>query len=202
MNDMSMLQSLLDPLTDLLFNTWSSFLVAKNLDTIIDNNDFVKVRYFSSSVQVSCVETTLLGFSKLMSNKKDEVSIDYLLNMSIKNPSVFKRVRKADVLQTVKMHQTQLAELEPLVKQVKKWRDRSIAHLDRKYVNDPANIAEMKTVDMGVVGNSFITVQDIVNVYRGWSGMGLLRLRDYALEMIAEWEYLIGLLQQNDLNKG
>jgi hypothetical protein len=176
--------------------------VAKKLDPFIDNNDLGQVHYFCVSVWLSCFESTPLGFSKLMSVKKDEVSICYLLNMSIKNPSVYTSVSQADVILMSKRHQEKLVELEPLVKQVKMWRDRAIAHFDRKYINDPALITKMQPVKMGEVGKGLIMLQEIINVYRGWLAMGLLKLRDYELEMNSEWEYLVGLLQRNSLNKG
>ena len=69
------LQSLLDHLTDMLFRTWSAFLVAKNLDPIIDSSDFVQKRYFLVSAHASCVESVLLGFSKLMSKSPIRSSI-------------------------------------------------------------------------------------------------------------------------------
>lgn len=202
MNDSGKLYTLLDSLTELLFKTWSAFLVAKNLDPYIDNNDLAQVRYLIVSVQVSCVESTLLGFSKLMSDKKDEVSIGYLLNICIAKPCVFTCVSQADVLQTAKRHQEQIVELKSFVLQVKMWRDWVIAHLDRKYVNDPALIDEMQPVEMEIVEKSFIMLLDIINVYRRWLNMGLFQMRDGEEKMTDEWEYLVGLIQRNGPNKG
>lgn len=202
MSDSGKLHTLLDSLTELLFKTWSAFLVAKNLDPYIDNNDLAQVRYLIVSVQVSCVESTILGFSKLMSDKKDEVSIGYLLDMCIKKPSVFINVSQADVLLTAQRHQEQLVELKPLAQEVKIWRDRAIAHLDKKFVNDPAAITEMQPVDMEDVGNGLLMLLDIINFYREWLDMGLFQMRDGELKMTNEWEYLIGLIQRNSLKLG
>ena len=202
MNDSGKLQTILDSLTDLLFTTWSAFLVANNLDLLIDNNDLTHVRYLIVSIQVSCVDSSLLGFSKLMSENKNEVTIGYLLNMCLKKPDVFSGVRQDDVVQTVKRHQEQIIELRSLEQQVKKWRDWAIAHLDRKNVNDPASVTKIRPVKMSEVGKGFIILQEIINVYRGWLDIGLLKLRDYEVEMNSEWEYLVGLLQRNSLNKG
>lgn len=197
MNDSGKLQHLLDHLADLLFRTWSAFLVAKNLDPIIDSNDLVQGRYFCVAVHVSCVESALLGFSKLMSYKKDEISIGYLLNMCNEKWLVFTGVNREEVSHTVQRHHKQLAELKPLFQQVKMWRDRAIAHLDRKYVNHPATIAKIQPVDMEYVDEAFILLQDIINVYREWLDMRLLLLRNAEMEMTGEWEYLVGLIQQN-----
>lgn len=197
MNQPEKLQNLLDHLTDLLFRTWSAFLVAKNLDPIIDSNDFTQERYFLVAAHVSCVESALLGFSMLMS-KKDEVNVRYLLDMCNKESSAFTRVNQANVSSVVQKHQQQLAKLEPLVQQVKMWRDKAIAHLDRKHINDPSAIAKVQPVEMEEVGEGFILLQDIINVYRKWLGMGLLRLKVAELKMADEWKYLAELIQRND----
>jgi hypothetical protein len=197
MNQAEKLQNLLDHLTDLLFRTWSAFLVAKNLDPIIDSNDLIQERYFLVSAYVSCVESALLGFSKLTSSKKDEVSVGYLLDMCDKEASAFTRVNQANVLSVVQEHQQRLVKLEPLVQQVKMWRDKAIAHLDRKHINDPSAIAKMQPVDMEEVGEGFILLQDIINVYREWLGVGLLRLKVAESKMADEWEYLAGLIRRS-----
>ena len=197
MKNLDKLQHLLDHLADLLLRTWSSFLVAKNLDPIIESKDFVKSRYFLVSVHISCVESSLLGFSKLLSDKKNEISVGYLFNMCNEKSLVLTGVSKDKLSYTVRTHQKQLAELKPLIQQVKMWRDRSIAHLDRKYVNDPSTIAKMQPVDMEYVGEGFILLQDLINVYRKWLGMHLLGLQKAETAMISEWRYLAKLIQQN-----
>jgi len=191
------LQNLLDHLADLLFRTWSAFLVAKNLGPIIDSKDFVKSRYFLVSVHMSCVESSLLGFSKLMSDKKNEISVRYLFNMCNEKSLVLTDVNKDKLSYTVQSHQKQLAELKPLIQKVKMWRDRSIAHLDRKYINDFSTIAKMQPVDMENVNKGFILLQDLINVYRKWLGMHMLRLQNAETAMINEWKYLAKLIQQN-----
>ena len=85
-------------------------------------------------------------------SKKDEVSVSYLLDMCNQEPSAFTRINQAKVSSVVQEHQQQLAKLEPVVQQVKMWRDRAIAHLDRKHINNPAAIANMQPIDMGDVG--------------------------------------------------
>lgn len=196
MNDSGKLQNLLDQLNDLLFRTWSAFLVAKNFDPIIDSDNLVQGRYFCVTVYVSCVEYTILGFSKLMSEKKDEISVGYLLNICNEKSVVFADVNRDEVSNMVQSHQKQLTELKTLVRQVKLWRDRAIAHLDRKHINDPPIIANMQPVDMEYIGESFILLQDIINVYREWLGMSLLLLQNAEKRMNGEWEYLVSFIQQ------
>ena len=103
-----------------------------------------------------------------------------------------------EVSHKVQRHQKQLAELKPLDQQIKIWRDRAIAHLDRNYVNNPETIANMHPVDMEYMGECFILLQDIINVYRKWLGMGIFRLQNSEKKIADEWEYLIGFIQQTD----
>ena len=112
---------------------------------------------------------------------------------------VLTSVNKDELSSTVQSHQKQLAELKPLIQQVKKWRNRSIAHLDMTYVDDPSTIAKMQPADMENVGEGFILLQDIINVYRKWLGMHLLGLwlQNAEMEMIRDWKYLANLIQQN-----
>ncbi len=197
MKNLDKLRHLLDHLKDLLFRTWSVFLVAKNLDSIIDSKDFVKSHYFLASVHMSCVQSSLLGFSNLMSDKKNEISVEYLFNMCNEKSLVLNGVSKEILSDTIQTHQKQLAALKPLIQQVKMWRDRSIAHLDRKYVNDYSTIAKMQSVDMENVGKGLILLQDLINVYRKWLGMHLLGLQEAETSMISEWKYLAKLIQKN-----
>ena len=201
MNQSEKLQRLLDHLTDLLFRTWSAFLVAKNLDPIIDSSDFVQKRYFLVSAYASCVESALLGFSKLMSTKEDEASVSYLLNMCKRKPSALIHVNQANVSGAIQEHQQQLAKMESLVQHVKMWRDKAIAHLDRKHINDPAALTNMQPVDMEEVGEGLILLQDMINVYREWLGMGLLRLKEAESTMSNEWKDLAELIKQNNGQK-
>lgn len=198
MNHLEKLKSLLDHLTDLLFRTWSAFLVAKNLDSMSNGNDFIQNRYFLISAYVSCVESALLGFSKLMLSKKDEISVGYLLDLCNKESSAFTQVNQADVSRIVQEHRQQLTKLEPLVQQVRIWRDKSIAHLDRKHINDPSFLANMQPVDMEELGEGFILLQDIINVYRKWLRMGLIRLEVAESKMTHEWQKLSELIKRNN----
>jgi len=87
-----------------------------------------------------------------MSKKDDEISVQYLFNMCNRN-------KKLSCMR--QSHQKQLEGLIPLIEQVKTWRDLTIAHLDKKHVNDPSTIAKMQPVDMENVGEGFILLVNI-----------------------------------------
>lgn len=189
------LRSLLEHLTDLLFRTWSAFLVAKHIDSVIDSETPIQNHYFFVSVQASCVETSLLGFSKLMSRGKSETSVTYLLKLCEQSPSAFPTLSQANGFQVIQGHRQQLANFQLLIGHVKLWRDRAIAHLDKKLVNNPSAVVQMQPVDMDALGEGFILLGDIINTYRKWLGLGTLRLEESETEMSKEWADLVGLVK-------
>jgi len=50
---------------------------------------------------------------------------------------------------------------------------------------------------MDDVGNGFILIQDIINVYSEWLSMPLIQLQDAETEMNSEWNCLVGLIKQD-----
>lgn len=189
------LKALVEQLTDLLFRTWSAFLVARHTDSVIDSETPIQNHYFFVSVQASCIESSLLGFSKLMSRGESEISITYLLKLFEQNPSAFPALPQANSFQVTQEHRHQLANLQPLIGHVKLWRDKAIAHLDKKLVNNPSATVQMQPVDMDALCEGFILLGDIINTYRKWLGLGLLRLEESETEMSKEWADLVGLVK-------
>jgi hypothetical protein len=51
---------------------------------------------------------------------------------------------------------------------------------------------------MEKVGEGFILLQEIINVYRGWLRMGLLRLEAAESTMSREWQGLAELIKRNN----
>lgn len=187
------LNKIIDHLTDLLFRTWSAFLVAKNLDPIIESKNPGQKNYFFISAYFCSVESTLLGFSKLMSTKKDELGISYLFNYKNIESSALTKEHK----QKLKKHKQKLKILRPLIQQVKTWRDKAIAHLDKNYIFDPATLGKMQPVNMEDVSNGLIILQDILNEYRDCLNMELLRLEIAESKMTNEWNDIAALIKGN-----
>jgi len=148
------LNKIIDHLTDLLFRTWSAFLVAKNLDPIIESKNPGQKNYF---------------FIALTKEHK----------------------------QKLKKHKQKLKILRPLIQQVKTWRDKAIAHLDKNYIFDPATLGKMQPVNMEDVSNGLIILQDILNEYRDCLNMELLRLEIAESKMTNEWNDIAALIKGN-----
>lgn len=198
MNQNNRISNLLEHITDLLFRTWSAFVVAKQVDAIIDAPEFAPSQYFLSSVYVACLESAILGFSKLMSNTKNEIGIFYLLEL-VGRESSDSPVSHREKLQSYsQIHKQQLLIMRPLVDNIKIWRDKAIAHSDRVLVNNPSVIVQAEKIAMDDLGLELMRLQDLINFYRQEFGLGNIRLQDAETKMVSEWRHLEKLLQEND----
>jgi hypothetical protein len=104
MDQTEKLKTLVEHLTNLLFRTWSAFLVARHIDSVLDSEPPIQNHYFLVSVEACCVESSLLGFSKLMSHGKNEISVAYLLNLCEQSPLAFPAPLQTQVSQMVQRH--------------------------------------------------------------------------------------------------
>ncbi|MBL8078946.1 MAG: hypothetical protein JNM55_13355 [Anaerolineales bacterium] len=197
-NQNNRISNLLEHITDLLYRTWSAFLVAKHLDAVIDAPEYAPSRYFLSSVYGACIESAILGFSKLMSNTKNEISILYLLEL-VSRESAHSAVSYREELQSFSQtHKQQLLSMQPLVDNIKIWRDKAIAHSDRIHINNPSAIVQAEMIDMDDPGLELMRLQDLINFYRQEFGLGNIRLQEAETKMASEWRHLEKLLKEND----
>ena len=132
-----------------------------------------------------------------MSNKKDELGISYLFNYKNIESSALTPENKDEFSSIIKKHKQKLKILRPLIQQVKTWRDKAIAHLDKNYIFDPATLGKMQPVNMEDVSNGLFILQDILNEYRDCLNMELLRLEIAESKMTNEWNDIAALIKGN-----
>jgi hypothetical protein len=191
------LQDILHQLSDQLFRAWSVFLVAKHVDGARNREQVMSAHYFLAAIFAGCTESAILALSKLARPHKDSIHVEYLLNCCEHHPQLFPGVDKQEILRTVDEHRQQLERVKPLIDHVTIWRNRAVAHLDRKYINDPTSMASLPPIDMVKVEEAFVLLQGIINAYRGYLGASLIRLDEYEVEMAENWEYLMALMEKN-----
>jgi hypothetical protein len=127
---------------------------------------------FWTTTYDACVESALLAFARLTDAHKDSISVAYLLNCVQQSPSAFDPSERGTVIEGVARHRALLAEMQPLVEQVREYRDRTIAHLDKKHVNHYYVIHSRTPVDLGEVEHAFGLLLDVLQVYG--DALGLL----------------------------
>ena len=192
------IQDILGCLSDQLARGWLVFLVAKYVYQTFHSSRITSARYFFTATYLSCMESAILALSRLAVPHSDSISIEYLLNCSEQSPRAFPRTQKEAVLSSVCEHRQQLKTIDSLIANVKEQRNRTIAHLDRKYVNNPASIFSSPPLDMSGVERAFILLLRIINTYKRYLDSSELFLDNLAPNVREDLEYLIGLIEKDN----
>lgn len=146
---------------------------------------------------MGCTECAILALWKLARSHNDSIHVEYLLNCCEHSPQLFSGLDKQEVLRTVAEYRQQLERVKPLIDRVTMWRNWAIAHLGRKYINDPTSMASLPPIDMVKVEEVFVLLQGTINAYRGYLGASLIRLDEYEGKLAENWEYLMASMEKN-----
>ncbi|RLI51185.1 MAG: hypothetical protein DRP09_19475 [Candidatus Thorarchaeota archaeon] len=152
-------------LGDQLERGWSYFQCAKSLHKADQANKLSSARYFFITVYQACLHEAVLVLSKLVIAHKDSITVFYLLDQAENNPHLFSHTTHENVDMFVKKHKELLGNYGSLIDSVRNQRDRVIAHLDRKHINDPSTISNLP-VNMVEVEKCFQDILEIINVYK------------------------------------
>ena len=84
------------------------------------------------------------------------------------------------VLKTVQEDREKLKNLERITSNLKTWRDKAIAHIDKQFLLDGVDVAKQYPVKIGELGETITALFEILNRYsyaynsstwmRGWPG--------------------------------
>ncbi|HEX6305279.1 MAG TPA: hypothetical protein VFZ76_13890, partial [Anaerolineales bacterium] len=141
---------------------------------------------FFITVHEACQRGALLSLAKLVIAEKESISVDYLLNCALEVPSkAFPHASRDTLEAAVSGHRGQLAGLATLSEDLKARRDRMLAHLDRKHVNEP-EVLPSGAIDLEVIEEGYETVSEIITAYRGYFGMPALSLEEMRAGLIEE----------------
>ena len=126
---------------------------------------------FFEVVEEACRREALLSLAKLLIAEGESISIDYLLNCALEVPSrVFQQATRDEILESVLENRQQIGELAPLAEQLKAQRDRLLAHLDRKHVNEP-EVLEFEPLETELVIGTFEKLGEIIQIYKSYLGV-------------------------------
>jgi len=192
------IQDILGYLSNQLARGWLFFLVAKYVYQAFQSSQITSARHFFAATYLSCIESAILALSRLAVPHSDSISIEYLLNCSAQSPKAFPRAQKEVVLNSVSEHRQQLKAIGSLIANVKEQRDQTIAHLDRKYVNNPSAIFSSPPLDMREIERTFVLLLRIINTYKRYLDSSELFLNFLAPNVRDELEYLIGLIEKDN----
>jgi len=170
------LRAIVGSLSDQLARGWASLAAARQIAGSRQGWEPCRERAFLDTTYDACVESAVLALARLVVSHKDSISVTYLLNCVQQSPSAFPVPERDAVARTVEQHRALLNEMQPLVDQVKDYRDRTIAHLDKKVVNHRQAVHAHLPVELDDVERAFALLLDVLGFYRNALDLPALEL--------------------------
>jgi hypothetical protein len=94
---------------------------------------------FFSIVSEATLREAILGITRLMDNDQESINFKLLLDMVENHPRILHNPVEDKTL--VEINRRRLVGQDELLKSLRPIRDRELAHLDRKHINDPNAVA-------------------------------------------------------------
>jgi hypothetical protein len=170
------LQAIVGSLSDQLARGWACLAAARQIACERPDQGAVRLQAFLDTTYDACVESAILALARLVVSHKDSISVTYLLNCVQQSPSAFPVSERGTMARTVEQHRALLNEMQPLVDQVKDYRDRTIAHLDKKVVNHRHTVHAHPPIGLDDVERAFTLLLQTLNAYRDALGLPALKL--------------------------
>lgn len=85
----------------------------------------------------------LIGLAGLLSTDQESITLCYLLDLAGNHPHDFARWTPEQVQAEVRSSRQSLAALDDFEERLRALRDRRLAHLDRKHINEPETFSDL-----------------------------------------------------------
>jgi len=192
------LREIVEYLSDQLTRGWAALWVAQQVDRACREEQLDCASSLLTTTYDACVESAILALARLTVAHKDSISVAYLLNCVDQSPSAFPLPERPAVADAVVQHRALLLNLQPLVDRVKDYRDRTIAHLDKRHVNQNGVISARPPVDLREVESAFQQMLLILNAYREYLDRPALHLEELKASIADDWATLAAWMFQDN----
>ena len=185
------LEQTLEVIGNQFYQAWLYFYAAKHLEQA----DLMGcLRYLYSAVYWACIDDAILVFSRLLLKNPDSVTLHNLLYIAENQSTLFKFATPEIIKESVANSRVQLEGFTPLFEVIKTQRDKMLAHLDKKHVNDLDDILAIPLINFYEVENCLHETLKIFNVYKGFYDQSKLYLGDVEDNLREDVEYLSSLI--------
>jgi hypothetical protein len=185
------IKAILDLLTVELVKGILYWQIAARLYPRFAHIDFTNSPALLSGTYQACYNRALLCLAKLGIYERESVSIEYLLNCGSQNLKAFRYVRCDELDATIMHHRHLLAERKAFFEKVKLLRDRILAHLDRKHINEPEIIKRLQ-IQPDEIEQTFETFLEILNCYKGYYDQTTIDLATRKQELQDDIDKFVG----------
>lgn len=121
-----------------LIKGWKAFLVAEKISISSKNKTSSIPEELAKIIYNSCLETSIFALAKITDSNKSSISIQYLLKYAENNRSAFPLLQLEENQKKIITGYKELyKQFTPTFKKIKDQRNKLLAHLDKKLLNDP-----------------------------------------------------------------
>jgi hypothetical protein len=167
------IQEIIDRLFGQLVQGTIYFYCSKSLHEAFQEGGLIRWSYLFNGVYLASVNEAVLALSRVVIEDESSITIHYLFNYAEHNPRLFSSQEIEDVRRSAETHKKRLQKYEQLIQSVKEQRDRVLAHLDKKHVNDPSALFSYpQGVNLTELGECLQELLDIFNFYAGYYDRG------------------------------
>jgi len=182
---------------------WNYFIVFNYINQAYKQNRIKGAHTILKNAQLACWDCALLAVTKVVKPHDDSLSIYYLLNCIESNPGVYSSIivaelRGTELKKQIERHRKDLKEISaslPLTRLIEE-RDRVVAHLDRKLVNNPDGMFSSPPLDADKLRIAFLRLREILGIYDKQTSSLSLWI-DESEDVIRELDYLIRLIDHD-----
>jgi hypothetical protein len=141
----------------------------------LSSNQFKIAPKFFQTTSDATLREAILGITRLTDENPESINFKLLLDMAENHPRLF-RHSPVEARTLVESNRLRLANLDPILKALRPVRDRELAHLDRKHLNDPA-VVSPEPIQL----QDLFHCVDILNVILSdiWQALLDIQLPDY-----------------------
>lgn len=167
------IKKILDLLCSQLGQGLAYFRCAKSLHQAFEKSQLARSSHFLAVVYHASLREALLAFARLVEQRKhdSEVTVYWLLKYAENNPHLFPNADSAEVKESAEKHKKRLQEYQTLIDSALEQRDRILAHLDKKYINNPdALLSNPEGVNLVKLEQCFQMIFEILDFYMGYYG--------------------------------
>jgi len=174
------------------YNQTSEYLVLASKRAEIQTNLGLKEeeKFFTVCTR-ACTEAGILGLARLIIPDKESLSIWYLLDFIRNHPQLFPHLPRSELKAFREEQQQIIRDHEQELNKVRHYRDRCLAHRDRKWINAPHNLLPNK-LNLPELLSILETIGEILDSVSHTAGYEKLDLREhskYLNDLDSDWNY-------------
>lgn len=157
--------ALIGHITYQLETAWGRFLVAKYIYKLRSSKAINSLHWFLGITEDASMEASILALSRIVVPHRSSISIQYLLDYLEQNPLAFPHISSNTLREQVATDRKSLEAISAIINNIKDQRDTTVAHLDKRHVNNPAAVYSYPPLNYQEVEDVFSRLLNIINNY-------------------------------------